>query len=154
MNEQTSKLMFSSENEVWATPQDFYDKLHAEFNFTLDPCTNGENAKCPTYFTAEDDGLAQDWAPHTVFMNPPYGRKINDWLEKAYQESLKGATVVALIPARTETRYWHDYCMQADEIRLVKGRLKFGGAKHNAPSPSAVIVFRNNQRKTPKLEAM
>jgi phage N-6-adenine-methyltransferase len=136
--------MFSSKTDLWYTPQDFYDGLHAEFNFTLDPCSNGENAKCATFFTIEDDGLAQEWAPHTVFMNPPpYGREIGDWMRKAYEESLKGATVVCLVPARTDTRWFHDYVNGvADEVRFVKGRLKFGGSKDSAPFPSMVVVYR------------
>jgi phage N-6-adenine-methyltransferase len=135
---------YSSKTDLWNTPTDFYERLNAEFNFTLDPCAlpDGSNAKCVKYFSQEDDGLAQDWAPHSVFMNPPYGRVIGNWVRKAYEEAQKGATVVALIPARTDTRYWHDYVMKAEEIRLVKGRLKFGEGKDSAPFPSAVVVFR------------
>ena len=138
------EVMFSSENMAWSTPQDFFDRLNKEFNFTLDPCCTHESAKCETYFTPEIDGLKQSWEGHTVFMNPPYGREIGVWLEKAYKESLKGDTiVVCLIPSRTDTKYWHDYCMKASEIRFVKGRLKFGGSKNSAPFPSSVIVFNN-----------
>lgn len=136
-------VMFSSETDLWPTPQWFYDELHAEFNFTLDPCSTAANAKCPTFFTKEDDGLTQEWAPHTVFMNPPYGREIADWIRKAYEESRKGATVVCLVPARTDTRWFHEYVYgKADEIRFVKGRLKFGDAKNSAPFPSMVVVYR------------
>lgn len=154
MNEQTMSTLFSSATDLWSTPQDFYDRLNDEFTFTLDPCTDGMNAKCERYFTKDDDGLTQEWAPHTTFMNPPYGRVIGDWIRKAYEESEKGATVVCLIPARTDTRYWHDYVMKADEIRLVRGRLKFGGSKGNAPFPSAVVVFRKNNRKMPLLDVI
>lgn len=138
-----TELMFSSENEVWATPQDFYDKLDEEFDFDLDPCAIPENAKCETFFTPEQDGLKQDWRGHSVFCNPPYGRKIKDWVEKCYQESKKqDTTVVMLIPARTDTTYFHDYIYhKAKEIRFVKGRLKFGEAKDNAPFPSMVVIF-------------
>lgn len=135
--------MFSSATDLWATPQPFFDRLNAEFGFTLDPCSDGTNNKCAKYFTAETDGLAQDWAPEIVFMNPPYGRNIGDWIRKAYEESRKGATVVALIPSRTDTRYWHDYVMKAEEIRFIKGRIKFGDGSGPAPFPSAVVVFRN-----------
>mgnify|MGYP001239103321 FL=1 len=99
---------YSSKTDNWATPQSFFDRLNAEFDFTLDPCADKDNAKCSRYYTADDDGLAQDWAGERVFMNPPYGRVIGDWIRKAYEESLKGTLVVALIPARTDTRYWHE----------------------------------------------
>jgi phage N-6-adenine-methyltransferase len=154
MNESTLKTMFSSETDLWSTPQAFYDRLNAEFNFTLDPCSDGTNNKCALYFTAEQDGLAQEWAPHTTFMNPPYGRAIADWIRKAYEESCNGATVVILIPARTDTKYWHDYVMKAEEIRLIKGRLKFGDSTNSAPFPSAVVVFRQHDGVVPKISAM
>lgn len=145
---------FSSKTDLWATPQTFYDRLHSEFNFTLDPCSNGENAKCSDFFTVEDDGLSQEWAPHTIFMNPPYGRIIGAWIRKAHEESEKGATVVALIPSRTDTRYWHDYVMKADEIRFVKGRLYFGDGEGRAPFPSAVVVFRKHDHVLPNISAV
>ena len=142
MDKDTRKVMFSSKTAEWTTPQAFYDRLNQEFNFTLDPCCTDETAKCSTYYTEADDGLAQPWAGHSVFMNPPYGRSIKDWIRKAYEESRKHNTVVvALIPARTDTRYWHDYCMEASEIRFIKGRLKFGESNNSAPFPSAVVVF-------------
>ena len=142
MDKGTRKVMFSSKTAEWTTPQAFYDRLNQEFNFTLDPCCTDETAKCSTYYTVADDGLAQPWAGHSVFMNPPYGRSIKDWIRKAYEESRKPNTVVvALIPARTDTRYWHDYCMEASEIRFIKGRLKFGESNNSAPFPSAVVVF-------------
>jgi len=144
MKREALTTMFSSKTPEWGTPQAFYDKLNAQFKFTLDPCGNESNHKCATYFTIEDDGLAQDWGGHKVFMNPPYGRDIKRWMQKAHEESLKPNTVVVcLIPARTDTKYWHDYCMgEAREIHFVKGRLKFEGASNNsAPFPSAVVVF-------------
>jgi len=136
-------VMFSSKTDLWATPQNFFDELNAEFHFTLDPCATPENAKCAKYFTAEDDGLKQDWAGHTVFCNPPYGREIGKWVKKCYEESKKpGITVVMLIPARTDTSYFHDYIYKkAKEIRFVRGRLKFGNSKNSAPFPSMVVVF-------------
>lgn len=138
-----TELMFSSENEVWATPQDFYDKLDDEFHFTLDPCALPTNAKCANYFTPIDDGLKQDWRGYSVFCNPPYGRKIKDWVEKCYQESKKPETqVVMLIPARTDTTYFHDFIYhKAKEIRFVRGRLKFGNTKNSAPFPSMIVIF-------------
>lgn len=139
-------VMFSSKNMEWETPQEFFNKLNAEFKFNLDVCALPYNAKCKEYFTPKQDGLKQDWKG-VCWMNPPYGRKIGKWIKKAYTESLKGATVVCLIPARTDTKYWHDYCMKASEIRFVKGRLKFGESNNSAPFPSAVVIFKfkNNQ---------
>ena len=139
---------FSSDDQTWETPQDFYDQLNKEFNFTLDPCCTKETAKCDHYFTKEDNGLIQSWQDHTVFMNPPYGREIKQWIIKAYQEWAKGdSEVVCLIPSRTDTTYWHSfifpfYYANQIEIRFLKGRLKFGNAKNSAPFPSAVIVFK------------
>lgn len=136
------KVLFSSENEVWATPQDFFDKLNQEFDFNLDPCALPENAKCSKFFTPAENGLIQDWGAK-VFCNPPYGRKIIDWVRKCYEESKKpDTTVVMLIPARTDTRYFHDYIYhKAKEIRFIRGRLKFGGSKNAAPFPSMVVIF-------------
>lgn len=132
---------FSSKTDLWSTPQDFYDTLHEEFNFTLDPCATHDNHKTDKYFTIDDDGLAQDWSDDVVFMNPPYGRVIGDWVKKASESE---TTVVCLVPARTDTKWWHDYVIDtADEIRFIKGRLKFGGQKNSAPFPSAVVVYRN-----------
>lgn len=135
-------IMFSSATDLWSTPQDFFDELNAEFNFTLDPCATRENAKCARFFTVEDDGLKQDWQGETVFCNPPYGREIGKWVKKCYEESKKpGTTVVMLIPARTDTSYFHDYIYgKAREIRFIRGRLKFGDAKNSAPFPSMVVV--------------
>ena len=134
---------YSSKTNEWSTPQAFFDELNKEFNFTLDPCATRENAKCTKYFTVEDDGLKQDWSNDVVFMNHPYGREIKYWVQKAYEESLKGATVVCLIPARTDTTYWHNYIFgKADDIRFIKGRLKFGGSKNPAPFPSAIIIYK------------
>ena len=137
-----TNVHFSSERHDWTTPQDFFDQLNAEFGFTLDPCCLHETAKCSKHFTPEDDGLAQDWSDDVVFMNPPYGREIGKWVRKAYEESQRGATVVCLIPARTDTAYWHDYAMRG-EVRFVRGRLKFGGSSVGAPFPSAVVIFRS-----------
>lgn len=149
---------YSSKSNEWATPQEFFDRLHEEFDFELDPCSDGTNAKCGRYYTEKDDGLLQPWAPYRVFMNPPYGRAIKEWIRKAYEESRKGATVVALIPSRTDTRYWHDYVMKSEEIRLVKGRIRFGDGRNSAPFPSAVVIFTPNShthtRTAPRLAVM
>jgi site-specific DNA-methyltransferase (adenine-specific) len=137
---------FSSKSNDWGTPIDLYKKLDEEFSFTLDPCASEYNHKCSKYFTKKDDGLKQDWSNEIVFMNPPYGRQIKNWIKKAYTESLKGATVVCLIPARTDTLYWHDYIFKyAKDIRFLKGRLRFvknGEIGDPAPFPSAVVIFK------------
>ena len=137
-----SNVHFSSKTNEWATPQDFFDKLDAEFGFTLDPCATHANAKCVQYFIEAQDGLAQNWSSHTVFVNPPYGRAIRKWIEKAYNASRLGATVVMLIPARTDTKAWHDFIFGKAEIRFIRGRLKFGDSNNSAPFPSAVVIFR------------
>ena len=135
--------MFSSTTNEWETPQDFFDKLNEEFHFTLDPCATHENAKCKKYYTVKEDGLKQDWQGETVFCNPPYGKAIKNWVKKCYEESRKpNTTVVMLIPARTDTTYFHEYIYKkAKEIRFVKGRLKFGCSKNSAPFPSMVVIF-------------
>jgi phage N-6-adenine-methyltransferase len=136
---------FSSTSSEWDTPQDFYDKLDKQFNFTLDPCATPKSTKCKKYYTEEDDGLTQDWKGHTVFVNPPYGRGIGAWFKKGYEESKKHNTVVVmLIPSRTDTKWWHDYVMKAKEVHLVRGRLKFGTSDNAAPFPSAVVVFHSD----------
>lgn len=123
----------------YATPDHIYDPLHAEFGFTLDPCCTHENAKTKRHYTPDENGLMQEWGG-VVFMNPPYG-DIKAWMAKALSESKKGATVVCLVPSRTSTAWWHDYAMKG-EIRFIRGRIKFVGEKHNAPFPSAIVVFR------------
>lgn len=122
--------MMSSATDEWATPQDFFDGLNQEFGFGLDVCATAENAKCDAYYTKKQDGLTQAWneAAAVCWMNPPYGRQIGAWMKKAYEESQKGVTVVCLVPARTDTAWWHDYAMRGS-VRFVRGRLKFGGAK-------------------------
>lgn len=137
--------MFSSKSDEWSTPQDFYDKLNNEFHFTLDPCATNENHKSEKYYTLSDDGLNQDWRGETVFVNPPYS-KIKDWVKKCYEEGLKANTmVVMLIPARTDTKYFHEYIYHQAEIRFIKGRLKFGGCKNAAPFPSMIVIFRQSK---------
>ena len=134
-------LMFSSATDLWETPQDFFDALDSEFHFTLDACALPENAKCTQYFTPEQNGLNQNWGG-CVWCNPPYGREIGKWVRKAYIENKLGATVVMLLPARTDTKWFHNYIYHHAEIRFVQGRLKFGNSKNNAPFPSMVAVFR------------
>ena len=135
-------LMFSSKTDLWSTPQDFFDGLDNEFHFTLDACALPENAKCERYFTPEQDGLKQEWTG-TVWRNPPYGREIGSWVRRAYRSAKTGnATVVMLLPARTDTRWFHEYIYGKSEIRFVKGRLKFGGCQNSAPFPSMVVIFK------------
>lgn len=138
-----NQVHYSSDRHDWGTPWDFYLMLSMMYGpFTLDPCATANNAKCDKFYTIEDDGLAQDWAAECVFMNPPYGREIGKWVKKAYEEAwLGGARVVALLPARTDTRWWHDYVMRANTIRFVRGRLRFEGAENSAPFPSAVVIW-------------
>lgn len=137
------EVHYSSKSNEWATPMKLFNELNKEFDFTLDPCSTHENAKCKKHFTIKENGLKRSWSKETVFMNPPYGREIKKWVEKAYKESLKGATVVCLIPARTDTTYWHDFIFgKADDIRFLRGHLKFGDSKNSAPFPSAVVVYR------------
>ena len=135
------EVHFSSKTIYWETPQNTFDKLNEEFNFTLDVCANDDNKKCDKFFSEEYDGLSQDWSNDICWMNPPYGREIGKWVKKAHEESLKGATVVALLPSRIDTRWFHDYCIDK-EVRFLKGRLKFGGSKNSAPFPSIVVVFK------------
>lgn len=131
---------YSSATDLWSTPQEFFDTLDAEFRFETDVCALSSNAKCSHYFTPEQDGLSRRWTG-ICWMNPPYGREIGKWICKAHEESTCGATVVCLVPARTDTSWWHNHCAKG-EIRFVRGRLKFGNAKTNAPFPSAVVIFR------------
>jgi phage N-6-adenine-methyltransferase len=146
--------MFTSERGDWETPQSFYDLVDAEFGFTLDAAASSQNAKAPAFYTQADDGLTQDWTG-VVWCNPPYGRGIDAWVRKGFEEAQRGATVVMLIPARTDTGYWHDYVMRAAEVRLIRGRLVFGTgeARANAPFPSALVVFRQGLHEA-RLSAM
>ncbi len=156
------KALFSSDTGEWETPQEFYDELNKFWRFNLDPCATKENAKCETYYTKEQDGLERDWCyvqynpeykspylryPGRVFCNPPYGREIGQWVEKAVAEVQNGnaEVVVMLLPARTDTRWFHDYVLpNAYLVRFVRGRLKFGGSKNSAPFPSVVVVFKGD----------
>ena len=130
---------FSSKTDMWYTPQEFFDKYNNIYKFETDVCAIPDNAKCVNYYTPEVDGLKQEWKG-SCWMNPPYGRTIKKWVQKAYEASLSGATVVCLVPARTDTAWWHDYCMKGD-IQFIRGRLKFGGCENPAPFPSAVVIF-------------
>lgn len=129
------------DREDWETPAHIFDPLNEEFGFTLDAAASHHNAKVPTYFTKSDDGLHRPWLG-VVWCNPPYGREIPKWVSKGWEESRLGATVVMLVPARTDTRWWHEFVIPFAEVRFVRGRIKFVGARFNAPFPSAVVIFR------------
>lgn len=139
--------LLSSKNMCWCTPQDFFDELNAEFGFVLDPAATDKTAKCSLYYTPETDGLSQSWdLGGAVFCNPPYGRDIGKWVQKAYKEARGGGnTIVLLIPARTDTAYFHDYIYGKAEIRFVRGRLRFtdesGNTNGHAPFPSMVVIY-------------
>lgn len=166
-----TSVHFSSATDLWSTPDDFFAKLNQEFSFGLDVCATPENAKCAKFYTREDDGLKQDWyvpGLPAVWMNSPYGNPerpckkvcvkkkcakrgfhctayvpgIIDWVKKAVEEFRKGATVVALVPARTDSQWFQKYVLPYAELRFVKGRLKFGGHKNAAPFPSVVAIYR------------
>lgn len=133
------KNVFSSKKQDYSTPQDLFNLLNAEFHFTLDVCADECNHKAPTWFDEESDGLKQNWIG-TCWMNPPYNDK-KKWIIKAYNESVKNnCTVVCLVPARTNTSWWHNYCMKG-EIRFIKGRPVFEGMKHGLPQPLAIVIF-------------
>lgn len=130
---------FSSQSEEWSTPTELFAELNEIFHFDLDACASPTNAKCARYFTKQQDALSQRWRG-TVWMNPPYGRKIAAFMRKAYEESLTGSTVVCLVPSRTDTAWWHRFARRG-KIVYLRGRLKFGGARTSAPFPSAIVIF-------------
>lgn len=135
---------FSSRRQDWTTPLDIFQPLSDEFGFTLDAAATAENALADNFFTSNDDAMKQDWGQHVVWLNPPYGDgyRLSDWVAKAHRASINGATVVMLIPARTNTVWFHDYCLALAEVRFVRGRPKFGDAPHGLPQPLCIIIFR------------
>ena len=143
-----NSVHFSSKTDLWETPQNIFEELNSKYGpFELDVCSTESNAKCKNHFTIKDNGLNQEWCTFgNCWMNPPYGREIALWMKKAFTESLKGATVVCLVPSRTDTLWWHEYAMRGD-ITFIRGRLKFSNAKHSAPFPSAIVVFRSKKQK-------
>ena len=141
-------VMFSSKTDLWETPQVLFDQLNNEFHFNLDVCALPENAKCAAYYTPEMNGLVQPWYGN-CWCNPPYGRKIGEWVKRAHNHARERTKTVILLPARTDTQWFHDYILNPKrEIRFIRGRLKFGGSKNSAPFPSMVVVFR------PKMEML
>ena len=139
-----NKGLFTSNTDMWSTPQNLFDKLNQEFNFLIDVCADKDNAKCAEFFSKEEDGLTIRWV-NNCWMNPPYGREIGKWVKKA-SESVKDIAdvVVCLLPSRTDTRWFHDYIYNKPnvEIRFLKGRLKFGDATNSAPFPSMIVIFK------------
>ena len=131
-----NKSLFSSASCHWSTPTDLYKALDKEFHFDFDPCPISKN---------DISGLLKEWNGTRIFCNPPYGRNLGKWIDKAYNESQQGKLVVLLIPSRTDTKWWHEYVMKASEIRFCRGRLKFGGSETGAPFPSAIVVFKEKE---------
>jgi len=168
MDEKTRRLMFSSASGDWETPQELFDELDKEFDFVLDPCATIHTTKCPYWYGEKDGSLDRPWNNYqSVFVNPPYGRSIGRWVQKGLAESILGAVVVMLLPARPDTAWWRNYVVKAlghgpvysiemgkwwkliaasGEIWFLKGRLKFSGHKNSAPFPSCVVVFRGKSR--------
>lgn len=136
----TRQYIMKSQTSEWATPQLVFDDLNREFDFSVDVASTAENAKCEKFYTKSEDGLSQDWTGETVWCNPPYGREIGDWVKKA---ATSKCNTVMLLPSRTDVRWFHKYVYGKAEIRFIKGRLKFGGAKDNAPFPSMIVIFLN-----------
>lgn len=148
-----NNVHFKSSDREWETPEAIFQPLRKEFNLTIDVCANTENTKCKVYFDRKLNGLTVNWAEKlkivggdgACWMNPPYGRGIDNWIKKAHEESLKGVTTVALIPARTDTSWFHTYIHGKQEVRFIKGRIKFVDAESSAPFPSMIVIFRPTQ---------
>jgi phage N-6-adenine-methyltransferase len=142
---------YNGDGRHWATPPDVFDPLHAEFDFTLDPCATPETAKCPLFFTEEQNGLAQSWAGHRVFMNPPYGREVYAWTRKAREEAANGALVVGLLPASTDLKWWHEDVIGHAEVRYIRGRVRFltdGPYRASGFFASVIVIWRGTDRGT------
>lgn len=147
MTDKQRETMFSSKTDMWSTPDDLFQKLDDEFHFSVDVCATKDNAKCKQFYTPEDDGLSKKWGGY-AWCNPPYGRTVGKWVEKAHSEQMAGNTVVMLLPVRTDTKWFHDHIYKKSgvEIRFIKGRLKFGGAQNPAPFPSMIVIFRGGKQ--------
>jgi len=140
-----TKVMFSSKDNTWETPQEFFNEVDKEFGFTLDVCATDDTAKCKDYYTPKDSAFNYEWEG-VCWMNPPYGRGIGSWIQKAHESAQNGATVIALLPARTDTKWFHNYIYNMYEVRYIKGRLKFGGHTNSAPFPSMLVVFKKESK--------
>jgi len=135
---------FRSSNQEWETPNSIFAPLDKEFGFTLDVAASEDNHKCARYLTEDDNALLKSWAGETCWLNPPY-KQVGVWVKKAFLESRNGATVICLVQARTNTNWWHNYCMKG-EVRFIHGRPKFKGCKHGLPQPLAIVIFRKHLR--------
>ena len=138
-------VLFSCDRDDWGTPKWLFDSLNRVYEFTLDPCASNDTAKCEKFYTKEQNGLTFGWEEHRVFMNPPYSN-VSEWVEKAYVEAQRGAVVVCLLAARTDTKWFHEFCLKG-HIEFIKGRLKFEGAKSSAPFPSMIVTFKPPMRR-------
>lgn len=138
---------FESNKQDWETPENLFETLNREFNFTLDVAASGNNKKCNKFISENEDAMKKTWGKNICWLNPPYGKgyKISAWVKKSYDESQNGSTVVMLIPARTNTNWFHDYCLKYGEVRFIKGRPKFVGAVHGLPQPLCFVIFRKKQ---------
>lgn len=137
-----NSVLYSSKSCEWETPQALFDKLDSEYHFTLDVCADEQNHKCQQYFTIQDDGLAHEWSGR-CWMNPPFGRGIKAWVQKAYDEVQRGNAelVCCLVPVRSDTAWWHDFCMHG-EIHFIRGRIRFSNSQNNAPFPCCYVIFK------------
>lgn len=133
------EVHYSSKKQDWETPNDLFDLINEEFNLRIDVCASADNTKCMTFFDPKIDGLKQDWSGLRCWMNPPYGREIGSWVEKAFKSNAE--IVVALLPARTDTVWFHKYIYNRAKIRFIRGRIKFMGGKHAAPFPSMIVIW-------------
>ncbi len=142
-----AKTLYSSKHDDWGTPQVLFDRLHEIYDFQLDAAASPRNAKCPRFFTTKDDALTKSWLEYQrIWLNPPYGRNIGDWMKKAFEESRRGALVVCLVHARTDTRWWHNWVESKAQVTFLKGRLKFTRGENSeiaqsAPFPSVLVVY-------------
>jgi len=139
------KTLFSNKKTDWETPINLFNELNKRYNFTLDVCANENNFKVINYINEEKNGLLQDWNNNICWMNPPYGKEIGKWVEKALFESKKeNCTVVSLLPARTDTKWFHNYILNQSNVEIIfmKGRLKFGDSKNSAYFSSMVVLFK------------
>lgn len=138
-------VYFRHKSDEWETPPELFAELDREFHFTTDVAALPDNAKCDHFYTPGEDGLVQIWTG-MCWMNPPYGVALRQWMKKAQESAQQGATVVCLVPARTDTQWWHDYVQSYAEVRFLRGRVKFGGNENSAPFPSAIVIFRPNTK--------
>jgi site-specific DNA-methyltransferase (adenine-specific) len=144
------KERFKSVKQEWITPRELFSRLDGEFHFNVDLAADETNHKCDHYYSAKDNAMTKEWVG-VCWLNPPYGdgaSPLKNWVAKACRESEAGNTVVMLIPVRSNTNWWHLFCMKAAEVRFLKGRPRFGDAKHGLPHPLAVVVFRPHDGET------